>query len=181
MFELRKFTVLLFVFSVPALLFAVPQWVSDPYCEFPQSDYICGIGSGSTLTDADNAAKTEIAGFFGTSVDSQIRSFSSYGSASDSEEIFETDSVSAIVVDDISGIRIDSRHFSNDMFYSHAVLKKSSAAMYCAEKIPALEKQLLQIQTLIKDTQGSFSAMQDCERYTKIYDKYLKNIRMVNV
>ena len=60
------YTVLLFLL-IGSCLYAgkkKPEWISNPYSQYPSKQYLCGVGMAKELNIAQNEALKNIAGFF---------------------------------------------------------------------------------------------------------------------
>jgi hypothetical protein len=78
------YTVLLFLL-IGSCLYAgkkKPEWISNPYSQYPSKQYLCGVGMAKELNIAQNEALKNIAGFFETRVIAVTKSMESEKSSS---------------------------------------------------------------------------------------------------
>ncbi len=181
---MRKiFCIILFVlFFVQAGLFAEPAWIKNPYSEHPRDAYLCGVGFGVNQSDADIAAKTEIAGFFGTAIDSESEVYSysaeSQGSVYYADSM-ETKSIQRISENEIAGMEIAARYSDSNGFYALAVLNKRNSSLYYEAKILALQSELVSLKNSILSRGSDLAKMYDYAAYRDKYELYSKYIKIV--
>jgi len=65
-------TCLMATACVSAPVQAPPEWLQNTYSVYPQSEYITGRGHGTTRSEAETKARTEIAYFFNTQVNAEM-------------------------------------------------------------------------------------------------------------
>ena len=82
------YTVLLFLL-IGYCLYAgkkKPEWISNPYSQYPSKPYLCAVGMAKELTSAQNDALQNIAGSFETRVISVTTSMESENSSSSNSQ-----------------------------------------------------------------------------------------------
>ena len=179
---MRKIILLLLVFlgSVGTACSTLPSWANDPYSGYSKTDYICAVGFGKNQAEADLEAKKEIAGFFGTSVNSSTELTSSDSSGSGFSSSFSSRSSAQVNADDIVGIEIDKRFSEGSQFVSHAILGKKSAITFYAGQIANYITKVTNVQDYIQKDMGSMYAIEDLSELIDAYNGYQKSLRIYN-
>ncbi|MEN6444880.1 MAG: LPP20 family lipoprotein [Candidatus Cloacimonas sp.] len=135
----KKFLyILILLMVINSVLFAAskrPEWISDPYSQYPASNYLCAVGTGKELKSAQNDALKNIAGFFETRVTAVTKSMESETTSASGSEINSSISTSVKAISEgtikFTEIKETYQDPNTNNFYALAVLnKKALLALY---------------------------------------------------
>ncbi|MBR2281332.1 MAG: LPP20 family lipoprotein [Spirochaetales bacterium] len=167
---------------------ASSKWVSDPYASYPQADYVCAVGKGSTQDEADLAARRELAALFGMSVQSTISrtlvetSVERDGRSSESfSEFFTSNATTTVNVDNLYGVEIAKRTTEKDgRSVSLAVMEKKATADYYLARLKSDKEEIDGLKASIAPNFGKLKAISDSVSIIRKVNDYNTSVVMCN-
>ena len=144
-----------------------PAWILNPYAGYEESKYIAASAGGKTTEDADKKAITSAAAIV-------IQDINAEESVTQNDSGDGTNLTSYLAnirtnskLKDLSGMSIKDRWTAKDgTVYSRAVLDKTTAARYYSL---LLNKNSIEIETLIEDGEKTSAAFDSCKLLVKAY------------
>jgi hypothetical protein len=128
-----------------------PEWVDQPSAQFPISQYLTGVGYGSSRKAAEGNARAEIAKIFSSTIDSRTKTYQGYFQSdtqgkSNTEETLSIEEITEVSTQKVlSGVRIArvyEEEGSDSIFYALAVLDRDQSAMILQDKIRELDQEI---------------------------------------
>ena len=149
---------------------ARPAWVDSPDSVYPRDFYISAVGYGSTRMNAERNAFTQLIGFFGQSIESELRTVSTYTEAIKSGVIQLTENstvqeaiTTSVELDTLLGAGIaDVWVDSGNTYYAVALMEKARSAILYSDLIRSNERV---IDNLISMTQSEKNSLNGYSRY----------------
>ncbi len=125
--------IILAMISIPAFS-AMPEWVVNPYSDYPDSTYIAASGIGMTRDEAEADAISSIASFFGVSVETltevQTEEEISSDEGGSSYSSLSSGSSLSVSMGNLAGVTVKEHASDGTFHYALAVMDKSSAVTY---------------------------------------------------
>lgn len=150
-------------------------WVSNPYKGYDKDKYICAVGRGATMEEADLAARKELASLFGMQVQSTIsRTYMESSVERDgantegSSEIFTSMASSSVNVDDLYGIEIVKRTSNDGEHISLAVMEKRTTAEYYKSKLDSSVQRLQSLEDDVLENLGTLKGLKKAVEYVRL-------------
>ncbi len=160
-------------------------WIDDPYTVYPESEYLCAIGFGDSISEAEsNAINGLVAGFsldISSTVQTSINEMSKAG-GSKTESSYANDIIMKAEAEDLFGVQILQRAVDrqNGKNVALAVLRKSDASSHYRQLAEKEKAQLALLKMNVSTNIGKFSAVRDAEQYRELVDEYNTNASIYN-
>jgi hypothetical protein len=128
-----------------------PDWVDGESVQYPQSQYLTGVGYDADRKTSEDKARAEIAKIFVSEIDSRTRSYQDYlqtssGGRSDLEETFSIQEITNVSTKKVlSGVRIAQIYQESgagNLYYALAVLDRDQSATILRDRILKLEREI---------------------------------------
>lgn len=139
-----------------------PEWVTKPSSSYQEKDFITGLGHADTRIKAENAAYQALANYIiqdisvNTTTSSQTQISASNLNQS---QYIEQEMVSTSNIKQIAGLSIKETWFdTHKTYYALAVLNKTEAASYYADKIRANILNIEDLRAIAKKNASSFES-----------------------
>jgi hypothetical protein len=119
------------------ILAELPSWVQNPGQHYPSGKYLVGVGSGYSMIEAKNKAKTEISSIFSQKIESTQslthqaeETFNSSGGGGLKEKINSINQMQVTTGGELQGIQIKETKYNpqNGKYYALAVIDRYEAA-----------------------------------------------------
>lgn len=143
-------------------------WTTNPYKGYDKGEYLCAVGRGATMEEADLAARKELASLFGMQVQSTVsRTYMETSVERDgantegSSEVFTSMASSTVNVEDLYGVEIAKRTSKDGEHISLAVMERKATSEHYRSK---LDSSLQRLQSLESDVLGNLGTLKALER-----------------
>ena len=178
----------LFVLCVLLVSCSSTGWVSNPYGKYSSEDYVCALGRGKTIEEADLSARQELASLFGMSVKSNTSltvidtSATKDGNKSESYGEFFTSNSSVVVnTENLYGVAIAKRTVEEDGTHiSLAVMPKKTTAKYYLSRIESDKQTIESLKQTVVGLLGSFKGVEIAAALVRSCNDYNTSVVMCN-
>ena len=163
-------------------------WVSNPYNKYSSDDYVCAVGRGKTIEEADLSARQELAALFGMSVSSTTSltvidtSATKDGNKSESYGEFFTSNSSVVVnADNLYGVEIAKRTVEdNGTHISLAVMPKKTTSEYYLARIESDRHLIENLKQTVAGSLGTFKGVEIAAELVRSCNDYNTSVVMCN-
>lgn len=163
------------------------DWVKDPYADYPETQYICGLGFGETESQADTEAKAQLASMFGMSVSSDVKSSiqqQSFGNDKNLTEhfnqYFSSESSISYNVEKLYGVTIVDRTVVDGKCVSLAVMEKRTTEDYYLSRLEPTKKNIDNVAEHAKENIGTLKGVRDAAQCIRLCDEYNSQVAICN-
>ena len=144
-----------------------PVWVSNPYDGYEESKYIAASAGGKTADDADKKAVISVAANVIQDINAEESVVQNDSGDGKNLTSYLANIRTNSKLKDLSGMSVKNRWTAKDgTVYSRAVLDKNAAARYYSL---LLNKNSIEIETLIEDGEKTSAAFDSCKLLVKAY------------
>jgi hypothetical protein len=125
--------------STKPLKDVAPAWIASPYSTCNENQELCASSSGTTIADADNAARAELASFFKVKISTQLESTQVLQINDLQENYYKK--LGSTVSEVLQGSIIRERFIHHDKeYYSLAQMKKSLLEATLREELKKVDQ-----------------------------------------
>ena len=164
------------------------SWIKDPYGTYSQSDYVCAVGRGKNVDEADLAARKELASLFGMTVQSTVSrtiletSMNREGNKSDSfGEFFTSTAFMNVTADNLYGVEIAKRSTEKDgTCISLAVMERKTTTDFYMARLKSDGEEIQFLKASIPSLIGTMKAVEDSATLVKKSNDYNTSAVMCN-
>lgn len=164
-----------------------PVWVDSWQDNYPESIYLGAVGSGESRESAEKNAYSNLASYFGVSVDSVTKMYSAStvsgsGDTSSTSDwsSFKNKATLSIKISDIAGAAIAESWYDGKTYFALALLNKNSAVLYYFNQAVDAASEIAYYQT-IDPSSLSFSSIGSVQSLRDKALKYYEAARIISV
>ena len=151
------------------------SWTTDPYKGYDKGEYVCAVGRGATMEEADLAARKELASLFGMQVQSTVSrpymesSIERDGTNTEgSSELFTSMASSTVNVDDLYGVEIAKRTSKDGECISLAVMERKTTSEHYRSKLDSSLQRLQSLEDDVLENIGTLKALERSVEYVRL-------------
>ena len=145
--------------TVPAFA-AMPEWVANPYIDYPSNQYVAASGFGKTQSEAESDAVSSIASFFGVGVES-LTEISVTDDTLSSSSLYQSDSKLSVSMNNLAGVTFREHVEEDGLHYVLAVMDKAEASAYYYAEARSLSRSISSRMERIESNIGEVSAFSE--------------------
>lgn len=145
--------------TVPAFA-AMPEWVANPYIDYPSNQYVAASGFGKTQSEAESDAVSSIASFFGVGVES-LTEISVTDDTLSSSSLYQSDSKLSVSMNNLAGVTFREHVEEDGLHYVLAVMDKAEASAYYYAEARSLSRSISSRMERIENNIGEVSAFSE--------------------
>ncbi|MCI1208221.1 MAG: hypothetical protein LKF96_02100 [Treponema sp.] len=150
-----------------------PSWINDPAEGLNPDKFTAAVGTGTTRSDAENAAAAAVGKYFKQDIKSKETSQESFSSENEGLATYLSDIEATTSLEDITGIEIQSVWTdSTGTVYARAVIDRQKTGKYYFDKV---ENNSSEIQTLTSEAEKHTGTFYGCEIMMKAFRKAAEN------